>query len=166
MTSVFHDLKVSRYDPMVRYTDSTTWTSISDIGARFEDGVLVETEYRRIEDLYVRAFRLMLGRAGNPELVLESVEFSETHLPPSWQLDGASVLPDEATAIWRAMLREEFWCILSSKDDNFFATVSSDYYTFIGSSLPSWQEIEAIERSGLYVAQHVPFPFRPDVALK
>ena len=53
------EFRVTKYDPAHRDARGVftreEWTSVSDIGRRFEAGVLGEAEYRRVEGAYATA---------------------------------------------------------------------------------------------------------------
>jgi hypothetical protein len=67
-----HSWRVTRYDPSHRNPPGVrpvgayageTWTSVADVGKRFEDVELTIDEYQRVEDAYVDALRAFMRDA-------------------------------------------------------------------------------------------------------
>lgn len=60
------EYRISKYDPQFRVNGSyqkNEWTSISDIGKVFDDGVLTLAEYLRVENEYIQFW----GMAGSED---------------------------------------------------------------------------------------------------
>lgn len=71
-TAVPHRLpftwRVTRYHPANRTEEGrylgNAWTSISDVGSEFEDGLLTPGRYHEVEDAYLDAVRIFAADAG------------------------------------------------------------------------------------------------------
>jgi hypothetical protein len=158
MTPV-HCYRVSRYQPGIPHTATSTWTSMSDIESHFDDGVLTRQEYERVESLYVEAVRAFAEAAQVGELYVSDVLLGPAASPAANQVrDGAKIRLDEALDILRLELREEISCRLESGDD-FYVHTGLDFYVYVGMRNSSDDIIPMIEALGLFVERDVPSPY-------
>jgi hypothetical protein len=145
------EFRVTKYDPTHRdgrgcYTRSE-WTSVSDIGRTFDGVVLIESEYRRVEDAYATAAVAFLREAGVPLLTVAGLE-NHSHTPLQFD-DGSPLGLIEIGEVVRSVLREEFWCRLEGAGA--FVHFGYDYYMYVGVAR-SCPEAAALARQlGLYV---------------
>src|SRR5215475_3588987 len=97
-----HHFRITKYDPLFRHERTGAymrdeWTGAGQIGETFVDGVLTETEYRRVEGLYASAARLLWMESGQPPLQIQSLETPFFFgLPPK-----SDALDDVGLADWR-----------------------------------------------------------------
>ena len=153
-----NQLRISRYRPGVPQSATSTWTSMSDVGHVFDDGLLSQAEYERVEQLYLAALVALLDDAGRPELLVSDVQLSPSASAAARAVrDGARVTVPDAVEICRLELREELSCRLD--DERFYVHVGFDYYLYLGCERVSPAVIAAIEESGLFVERGVPSPY-------
>jgi hypothetical protein len=150
--------RISRYRFGLSDASISTWTSISDIGQSFDDGVLTLEEYERVEELYLRAVRILLETAGSPDLVINEIDFTPHPTTPSGKAIhvGARFNVEEALEVCRMELREELSCRLDADDGSFHVVVGFDYYLYVGTTQAPEAAIQSIEESGLFVERDVP----------
>lgn len=157
--TVTYNYRVGRYKPGTRHTATSTWTSVSDIGRRFDDGVLTKEEYERVEYLYLEAVRAVAT-----EVQVDELEVSDLLLGPAASVEatqirnGDTITVNEALGILRLELREELSCRLKS-DDRLHVDAGFDFYIYLGTCDPIYNVISEIEASGLFVERNIPSPY-------
>jgi hypothetical protein len=153
-----HQLRVSRFRPGVPHSGTSTWTSISDVGQLFEDGVLTRDEYERVEGLYLQALDKLLVAAGWPELtVLDLHVAPDASVAARRVTEGAQLRGPEILDVVRLQLREELSCRLDH--ERFYVHVGFDLYLYVGSLALPDSTIREIEQLGLFVEEGVPSPY-------
>jgi len=154
-----HELRLSRYEPGALQSATSTWTSISDVGQLFDDGLLSQAEYERVEDLYLVALESLLKDAGRPELTVSDLQLAPLASAPARVVrEGARVGVAEALEICRLELRDELSCRLDD-DERFYVHVGFDFYVYVGCERLTPSVSAAIERSGLFIERGVPSPY-------
>ena len=146
------ELRISKYDPSFRSFDGSyqrdEWTSFSDIGRKFTDGILTFDLYRNVEDLYAKTildfFRL------SDILILEVVEIEIFVTSDSGRLGetnaadlsvGSRITLENLEEVVRLCLRETMWCKLRGANHSYLH-FGYDYYVYVGATnngLASWQ---------------------------
>lgn len=123
---------ITKYNPQNRIEGKYTaheWTSISDIGKLFDDGVLTYSRYKQVERRYIACCIELLQKAGISELVVSSPEYYDEglFLP--------SVLSTEREIQETIMncLQEKCWAKLENR--NFFIHFGYDYNMYVGTNL-------------------------------
>jgi hypothetical protein len=135
---------------------------LSDVGEKFDDGVLTLEEYERVENLYLSAVRQFMEAAGSPDLLVSELQLAPLATPAAQAVqDGALLTAQEALEVCRLELREELSCRLDD-DERFYVHVGMDYYVYLGTLNPSSAVVEAIEESGLFVEEGVSSPYFTD----
>ena len=149
------EFRVTKYDPAYRNAGSSytrnEWTSVSDIGQRFDGVVLTEPEYQRVEDAYAATAVAFLQEAGVPSLAVAGLENHATVPLPF--TEGSALGPTEVGWVVRRLLREEFWCRLES--EGAFIHVGYDYYMYVGVPMACPDAVTLARQFGLF-----PEPFR------
>ncbi len=163
-----HHWQITKYDPQFRHERGgylrDEWIGASQIGEAFPlDGVLTESEYRRVEGLYASAARLLWMESGQPPLQIQSLETSCFFELPA-QLD---TLDDVGFADWRPVngefipgahlleavvrwcLRDFGWCRLVAP--GFYVDFGYDFYMYVGTTNSVDSARRAITSSGLFV---------------
>ena len=133
--------RVSKYDS--KFRDRTgayiknEWTSYSDIGSNFDDGILTEKEYLIVEKNYIDFVCEMLKNLKINELDLKKQE-------PKNKYNISKIKVDEEffKQILRESLREEFWCEFHCEKLKFW--VGYDYYLNIDSKADITEILEKI----------------------
>jgi hypothetical protein len=138
------------------------WTGAGQIGEAFVDGVLTESEYRRVEGLYASALRLLWMESGQPTLQIQALETSvhfglPAQLPTlddvgfgGWRPENGEFIPGAQLleAVVRWCLREFGWCQLVAP--GFYLTFGYDFYMYVGTTDFVDSARRAITSSGLF----------------
>lgn len=124
--------RVTKYDPQFRtasgcYTRDE-WTSVSDIGKRYNGVTLSRAEYERVEAAYIDTALAFLNEAGVASLQIQDLE--DHHQVASCYANGESLTSKELKAVLRSLLREEFWCRLEGHEA--FVHIGYDFCMYIG----------------------------------
>jgi hypothetical protein len=139
--------RVTKYNPSLRLEDGSftrdEWTSISDVGQHYPQGIFTFNEYLRTEETYVEVIRRFLESAKIDSLRVRGLEFKvNNESPPSTLVaEGATQLRLLREGInysgvnldWvvRLNLRELVWCLLEG-DRGAYVHFGYDYYMYIG----------------------------------
>ncbi len=159
---MIRQFRVTKYDPANRNATGAyipnTWTSISDIGRSFDGIVLTQSEYQRVEDLYVEIAVSFLSESGAASLQIIGLESSDRHLEPGIALANGTQLSEENLApVIRLALREQIWCRLEEEGGSFIH-FGYDYYMYLGviGDCPSSRRLAT--EQGLFVEEyHSPY---------
>lgn len=156
--SAVFEFRVTKYDPSRRDARGgligDDWTSFSDIGKSFSDGLLTQEGYSQVEDAYVTASASFIRESGVPTL---SIVGFENHAAANLPFGESTALgaSDFGTVV-RSLLREEYWCRLESIGG--FIHVGWDFYMYIGVQRPCPLAVAETERLGLFVEPfHSPY---------
>lgn len=136
------------------------WTSYSDIGKKFEDGVLTFEQYVKIENTYIEAL-VSFMKCLNINML--SVAALEKNVQPPCNdlfsleffnnLKNGDVLDRPLIKLVAAMiLRDYLWCKFEAQD--MYVHFGWDYYMYIGSAKVCKTAIYSIEQSGLFVEKY------------
>lgn len=127
------EYRISKYDPQFRVNGAyqkNEWTSVSDIGKVFDDGVLTFAEYLRVENEYIQFCLNAMKAAGVTGLSVCAPEiYCEGLRLPKRVCDTDSICE-----IIRWCLREKCWAKLEGT--RFFLHFGYDYYLYIGTDVP------------------------------
>ncbi|MEV0763437.1 hypothetical protein [Nocardia sp. NPDC050435] len=134
------EYRVTKYDPRHRddhgHYRRDEWTSASDIGRRFESGVLTIEEYLRVERDYLSTLAACAAAAGCAALTVTDREARDLRDPVLRAgVEGARLPMPAVLEVARGVLREQLWCRLED-EDRFFAHFGWDYYLYLGSATP------------------------------
>jgi hypothetical protein len=158
--------RITKYNPNHRRTDGSysrhEWTSASDIGREFQDGVLTDEEYWRVETAYVQTIADFFVESKCPGLKLRDLEFNDMtillnpNLPqvclePS-TLKSGDIINDSSQLqeICRLILRDAIWCQIEC-DGCMRLDFDFDFYMFIGTQKQCSNAINSAVRRGLFV---------------
>ena len=123
--------RVTKYNPALRnvngYYELEDWTSISDIGSIFNNQVLTEADYLRIENSYVETAISILEEAQISFLEITDLEQRGYEIALK---NGQKIYRDQWRDVVRSMLREDIWCRLWNNDA--YVHVGYDYYMYVG----------------------------------
>jgi len=164
---VMHHFRITKYDPQFRDEQGgylrDEWIGASQIGEAFVDGVLTESEYRRVEGLYASAACLLWMESGQPPLQIQGLETSAPFgLPPQldtlydvgfagWRPVNGEFIPGAQLleAVVRWCLRSFGWCQLVAP--GFYVNFGYDFYMYVGTTDSVDSARRAITSSGLFV---------------
>lgn len=119
---------ISKYDKSNKRC-LNDWTSISDVGKTFFDGLLTKDKYIKTENNYLSFIEEFLGLAQISEMSVSSLESSRRI---KWKNDEILYI-DEILKFCRGVLREEYWGKLSGNRS--YIHFGYDYYIYIGAEL-------------------------------
>lgn len=164
--------RISKYNPANRgsngtYLDDSEWTSISHINKK-EYKYLTYNEYKKIEDAYVEAVKIISADKKIDFLNVTSVEFyndkasfaeysnNETlkDLSVSFEdvqslRNGTQVPLDKLPELIRLVLREIIWMNLINRKIKIYT--GYDYYLYTRCGKLKRSSIESIEKTGLFI---------------
>ena len=146
-----HQYRVTKYDPSFRNESGVylrhEWTSISDIGRKFWDGLFTYGAYENAETAYIMVAMSFLQEAKESRMRVVELENSR-HYPVKFAKGSALEINDLETVI-RQVLREEYWCRLES--EQCFLHFGYDYYMYIGVPSVCPESVELASQVGLHV---------------
>lgn len=155
--------RLSKYDPAARDAHGAylreDWTSISDVGRRFDGQTLSLEAYLQVEDSYLDVLTLFLEEAGITSLTIEGLETPavEDGATVPW-CEGEAVSGAALRDLWRRVLRQEVWCKFRHPS-GFFLHFGDDLYAYVGTPRPSPQALARATARGLFV-EAMPSPYR------
>lgn len=170
--------RITKYDPAWRdangaYTKAD-WTSIGDVGHRFDGETLTMAAYQQTEDAYVQTILAFLQAARLDALKVTDLECNESLdelagrpfgefaglVPAGWSVDlGRVVNLAEIERLARLSLRGAVWCKLERP--GFYVHFGHDYYLYLGTAQASPAAVAKAESLGLFVEDFVS-PYQED----
>lgn len=159
--------RISKYNPKFRDLQGVykndEWTSICDIGKRFNNSVLTFDEYIKFEDAYVYAILLAISETHLDSITIRSLEKKQIincyDLPYDHVVDYVGSLVDKAdvligdtgdiSLLIRLVLREIIWCKLEA-GPNLFIHFGYDYYMYFGSKERLDTTMGLVRKRGLF----------------
>lgn len=126
------EYNITKYNPRNRIEGKYTvheWTSVSDIGKLFDDGVLTYSRYIQVEQRYIDCCIELLQKADVSELLVGAPEYYNEGL----RLPGILSTESEIRRTIMYCLQEKCWAKLESKD--FFIHFGYDYNMYVGTNL-------------------------------
>ncbi len=151
-----NQFRITKYDPQYRVDgvyDRYEWSSPSDVGSVFEDGLLTREECDRVLDAYVACALAVLELAGTPSLTVMDLEINCEGV--SWE-EGQTLPLPKAGPVIRSCLKADCWCRLEAA--NAFVHCGNDMYMYVGCSL-GMEEVQAISMSHGLFAEDFPSPY-------
>lgn len=142
-----NEYRITKYDPQYRLNGvycKDEWTSMSDIGKKFEDGMLQPEEYLDVENRYIQCCIDVIKAAGIKKYLfpIRNYHYNKVVLPKTVCEEG------ETREIIKWCLREMCWAKLKSKQ--FFIHFGYDYYMYIGTELPMTAVLNIAQSCGLF----------------
>ena len=150
----FH-YRITKYDPQYRdengrYTQNE-WTSFNDVGKAYGSSVFSEEEYRKVENAYVSSALAFLNESDVRKLSQIDVQN-----PNSLQITGIDLREgnicevEAAENLFRAVLREQFWCKFEWQSEA-YVHFGWDYYMYVAVPRDCPKSIVYAEGQGLFV---------------
>lgn len=166
--------RISKYDPWSRdergYFTGEDWTSFSDIGKEYHGTVLTDLQYAAVEAKYINAVTTVLRQNQVHTMIVGKLEkrsspaalkemLSRCHLPfpPSDAAfvsrikDGARLDMTEIEETVRLVLRDCFWCELSSEGGAVRVEFGYDYYVYLQGVTIDADTIASFRSEGIYI---------------
>lgn len=155
------EYRITKYNPTYRveglYYAVDEWTSISDVGKKFNGTELSYDEYLQTEKAYIECCVEIMEQAGIKSLSVEQAEDYEDDI----RFPASISCKDDIRQAISACLREQCWFKLTAA--YFFIHFGYDYEMYVGSELPI-EVVEAVAtKHGLYCELHQS-PYNDDVS--
>lgn len=169
--------RITKYNPLFReangrYTKED-WTSISDIGKKFEGNVLATKDYKSTEDKYVKAVQLIMDYMTTPFVIVTNVrkstddaDFEETirkypelykeiYLMDTYHniTDTMKFSTEKVDSLVRLLLREEIGAEVFY-DTKLKIFIGYDFLMGIHVSKPIDPVVPSIKKMGLFVEKY------------
>lgn len=148
------------------------WTSCSDIGKSFDNKILNASEYKDTEDNYIKAINIILRNNNIQTLVVEEMEkyFDIDEVQESLEkyhlslidteeilfksiTNGSKISSDNIPIIVKLLLRECFWCVLTTPKKDIRIEFGYDYYMYVSCEEIVFSTIDEIKKLKLYVEE-------------
>ena len=153
-----HEYRVTKDDPKYRENGAYTrpeWTSIADVGQRYDGHIFNMADYERAEKQHIDFLVALATREASFPLTIQSLEDRRAESP--WA-ENQQITADALPAIVRDVLREECWCRLEATD--FFIHFGYDYYMYVGCTHTT-EAITALAASHALYAEPMQSPYHP-----
>ena len=166
--------RISKYDPSFRDEHGRfmgeDWTSFSDIGKEYHGTVLTNLQYAAVEAKYIDAVTTVLRQNQIHSMIVGKLEkpfsaatlkamLGRSHLPfpPSDAAfvlrikDGARLDMAEIEKAVMLVLRDCFWCELSSESGAVKLAFGYDYYVYLQGVTIDADTIASFRLEGIYI---------------
>ena len=166
--------RISKYDPSFRdergYFTGEDWTSFSDIGKEYHGTVLTDLQYAAVEAKYIDAVTTVLRQNRIHTMIVKKLEkrsspaalkemLGRCHLPfpPSDTAfvsrikEGARLDMAEIEKAVKLVLRDCFWCELSSETGDVTVGFGYDYYIYLQGMTIDADMIASFRSEGIYI---------------
>lgn len=166
--------RISKYDPSSRdergYFTGEDWTSFSDIGKEYHGTVLTDLQYAAVEAKYIDAVTTVLRQNRIHTMIVKKLEkrsspaalkemLGRCHLPfpPSDTAfvsrikEGARLDMAEIEKAVKLVLRDCFWCELSSETGDATVEFGYDYYIYLQGVTIDADTIASFRSEGIYI---------------
>lgn len=161
------DYSISKYRPQFYDSQScytrNEWTSISDIGKSFDDGVLTTNEYLETEKHYINTAIELARISGCSYLTVDYLEGKHiVQNVKGYQLNynlletarkmrqGLKIRLSDCVDYLRLCLRECCYACFSNHSHNFYIDFGYEYYMHIHTALPKSQVENVVSTHSLY----------------
>lgn len=163
---------ITKYNPAYRDEDGCytldEWTSISDIGATFNNIKLEEEEYLKVENAYIQAVNICISEHNIQKMIIAMLQknseteeetlkgdgiFKRAKIPYSNVSEGIEIEAKNIEYLVQLCLRETTWCFLYSNEKHFLINFGYDYYMYIVCDVLSEETKEQIRKLGLFVEE-------------
>ena len=128
-----NEFRITKYNPQYRVHGrycKNEWTSISDVGKEFEDGVVLLEDYIKVENSYIQCCLDLLKVAKISSLNVSDIELYSNGISLPTEVSDEQTLCE----IIKCCLREKCWAKLETK--HFYIHFGYDYYMYIGTDIP------------------------------
>lgn len=157
--------RITKYNPEFRneqgFYTKNDWTSISDIGQVFDEGVLTAEDYKQMEDSYIKALNIVLQTKDVTQMNIYKLEkydcideyiFSHKEKDVYAKLaDSSCINLDKVETVTRLILRELIWCTLSCRTKSVEIEFGYDYYMYVRCDEIDVSTQQEILKCGLFV---------------
>ena len=145
------EYRITKYNPINRVEGIYSieeWTSVSDIGKIFANGVLTYEEYEKTENAYIDCCIELIKESAISQLWIYDAEFYDKDICFSQSVFKES----DIRLLIKYCLQEKCWAKLKAK--NFFIHFGYDYYMYVGTGLPVELVNKIAKKHGLFCEIH------------
>ncbi|EON70271.1 hypothetical protein ABIA69_001690 [Lysinibacillus parviboronicapiens] len=183
MININYFWQISKYKddeyPLNQQGGSPTWTSVSDIGTRYNGRIFTVNEYLTMEETFIKAIQVFMTSSTSTKLMVKQLEkplslevIEDDIVKKGFSLEeskemlnyfqiveqGMSISFAEVEFIIRLALREYIWVELES--ETMFVRFDYDYYVDIGSTERCDEAVKQVCKMNLSVnLWDKPYPF-------
>ena len=157
--------RITKYNPLFRnekgYYAANSWTSVSDIGKTFGDGILTVEKYKQTEDSYVEAVKIILKEKGISKMTVCGLEKNDDMSEVVFSSKEKSFFEgvtnnfcaelSEIESAVRLALRETIWCSLLSEKGDVKIEFGYDYYMYVSCDAVEESTKQIILNNGLFI---------------
>ncbi|WP_374966082.1 hypothetical protein [Lysinibacillus sp. RS5] len=187
MININYFWQISKYKddehPLNSQGGNPIWTSVSDIGKKYNGIIFTVIEYLTTEDLFIKAIQVFMTNSTSLKLIVkqlekplgleaieDSIEKKGFSLEESKEMlnffqkaeQGMSISFNEVELITRLALREYVWVQLES--ETMFVRFDYDYYVDIGSTEKCDEAVKQVCEMNLSVnLWDKPYPFSSSI---
>ncbi len=144
-----NECRISKYNEKFRINGIYTkdeWTSIGDIGKKYDNIIFTYDEYQKVESSYLNVIKNVFNTVEAKYLQIQGLE-DYKHVCK--YIDKQIVELNDIINISQDCLREKYWCRLEA--DKMFIHFGYDYYLYIGSHLTYDEMKKIVNEQGLYI---------------
>lgn len=131
------EYRITKYNPIFRVNGIYTrddWTSICDVGKKYNGCTLTTDECATVMSNYVNCIMEIIATAQVPEFTVSDVEVYNIKYKRKFRLKNGEVVSQQRLRyIIMGCLEEKVWCHLSSK--NAYIHFGYDLYVYVGCEL-------------------------------
>ncbi len=139
-------VRLTKYDPRFRRADGSygrhEWTSFSDVGKTFHNGVLTFEAYLSVEEQFIESITSFFRTADVLQLLIEDLETLQN--VPNNQLEGQTtnfsigqeIDLSQLRIVIKLCLREIAWFRLRGSYQSYLH-FGYDYYVYLGANSPT-----------------------------
>ena len=149
--------KPESYNKQGVYTKNE-WISVGDIGKSFDDAILTQKEYLKLENAHINTVKELATATGCHYLSVVGIEHYGLHRSKAFNAEnkamfqivsqyheGQRLALNDIDNVLKLCLREQYWCILANGKHHMQLYVGWDYYLHFYSLLPT-ETVKAIAR--------------------
>jgi len=150
--------RVTKYNPKFRNEQGVylkdEWTEFGDIGRSFEGKILMEDEYLKTEDAYVKVLLSFLEEGHVDSLKIDREQnFRNIKYKGEILAKGQEYELKELEQIFRLILQGKLWCKFKNIDGS-YVDFGGDYYAYIGVPERCEQSIAFAKQNELHVEEY------------
>lgn len=151
-----NSFRISKYNPIYRQNGvymREEWTSIGDIGRKYDNAIFTQEMYISVEQSYLSVIKNLCIESNVNSLLIVGLEDYNHYCDFR---DGQKVKLNDILHISQDCLREKYWCKLESQD--FYIHFGYDYYLYVGCILTCNEVKKITNYYNLYI-EHIPFHY-------
>ena len=150
-----YQYRITKYNPKYRdkeqgYYLRDEWTSICDIGKKFNNKIFTKSEYQNIETAYIKSIIIFMSENNITSLQLIEYENHQDFKTDELIIKNNTFYNKEQVELLaRFILREHIWGKLIF-ENQIFVHFGYDYYMYIGLDEKFEKELKKVQKLGLF----------------